>query len=152
MNLSTLALLISLVLSSASTPAAPTNVAPPATPATILASAPVTILDKINAYRATQGLSPASEESSVCNFASVRAGEIATEFNHSGFRSRIEGKALPYTSYSEVTENIAMTSNPDEVVTMWINSPTHAENMRKNTPYICVRSSGNYYAFEGWRP
>lgn len=101
-------------------------------------------MDKINAYRATRGLSPVQEHPDVCAYAELRAKELVKSFSHNG-------TSHPY-KYSLVTENIAMTTNPSEVFDLWKNSPGHAENMRKDTPYVCVRSSGDYYAYEGWRP
>lgn len=109
------------------------------------------IMQKINDYRASLGLSSVKIDPYTCNFAKDRAQEITTGFNHDGFNNRINNHTLPYPSYHEVTENIAMTSDYTEVVTMWINSPGHAENMRQDTPYVCVERSGNYYAYEGWR-
>lgn len=110
------------------------------------------IMQKINDYRSSQGLSSVKTDSNTCDFAKTRAQEITSSFTHDGFTNRINNHTLPYPSYHEVTENIAMTSNYQEVVTMWINSPGHAENMRQDTPYVCVEKSGNYYAYEGWRP
>lgn len=110
------------------------------------------LIDKVNDYRRSQGLDEVKMDPNTCDFAKIRAEEIVTNFNHDGFRNRIESKTLPYNDYSEVTENIAMTSNFQEVVDLWINSPGHAANMRKNTPYVCIEKSGNYYAYEGWRP
>ena len=105
----------------------------------------ITILQQINAYRASHGLSPVSEDPQTCAYAQLRANELVSRFDHNG-------SPYPYNNYSLVTENIAMTTNPSEVVSLWINSPGHAENMRKDTPYVCVRNSGPYYAYEGWRP
>lgn len=110
------------------------------------------IMHAINTYRKSKGLSPVQTDPYTCSFAKIRAQEITRGFNHDGFSSRIKNSSLPYPSYSQVTENIAMTSDYKKVVSMWINSPGHAENMRRNTPYVCVESSGNYYAYEGWRP
>jgi len=109
-------------------------------------------MQKINEYRSSQGLGSVSTDSNTCSFARTRASEIVQSFNHDGFRSRISAKTLPYGAYHEVTENIAMTSDYTQVVTLWINSSGHAENMRKDTPFVCVEKSGNYYAYEGWRP
>jgi len=118
------------------------------------------IMNGINNYRAQNGLSKVQTDSNTCNFAKIRAKEISTSFNHNGFTSRVNSKTLPYSGYSSVTENIAMHPDyqqavPDgykQVVPMWINSPSHAANMRADTPYVCVESYGNYYAYEGWRP
>ena len=110
------------------------------------------LLSQVNAYRATKGLSPVSEDSHTCSFANTRAAEITSAFNHDGFSSRVSSKNLPYPSYSEIAENIAMSSDPGDVVQAWIDSPGHNENMLKNTPHACIGRSGDYYAYESWRP
>jgi uncharacterized protein YkwD len=110
------------------------------------------LIDKVNDYRRSQGLSEVKSDPNTCAFAKTRAEEIVDNFNHDGFTNRIDSHTLPYSDYSEVTENIAMTSDYTEVVDLWINSPGHAANMRKNTPFVCIEKSGNYYAYEGWRP
>lgn len=108
-------------------------------------------MDAINAYRVSNGLAKVSQDPLTCSFATTRAKEIASNFNHDGFTSRINNHTLPYPSYHEITENIVMTSDYKEVVTIWINSPGHAENMRKDTPFVCVAKFGDYYAYEGLR-
>lgn len=110
------------------------------------------IMQAINNYRKSIGLSTVQTSLETCSFAKVRAKEISVNFNHDGFRNRINNKQLPYITWSQVTENLAMTSNFKNVVNMWITSPGHAENMRKNTPFVCVENYGNYYAYEGMRP
>lgn len=110
------------------------------------------ILSKINEYRASKGTYAAVYNQETCSFARIRAGEISSNFNHDSFTQKISSNSLPYPSYSLVTENIAMTSNYQDVVDIWINSAPHAENMAKDTPFICVEQNGNYYAYEGWKP
>lgn len=110
------------------------------------------ILDQINAFRASKGLSSVQSDSNTCNFAAIRAQEIASSFDHSGFNNRVSGQTLPYPSYHQVTENIELNQDPGSVVQMWIDSPGHNANMQKDTPYVCVMNYGNYYAYEGWRP
>jgi uncharacterized protein YkwD len=129
----------------------PTKVPSPGTQSLPTDSIQSYIMQKINDYRSSQGLSSVATDSNTCNFAKTRAQEITSNFNHDEFTNRINNHSLPYAAYHEITENIAMTSDYKEVVTMWINSPGHAENMRQNTPYVCVERSGNYYAYEGWR-
>ena len=109
------------------------------------------IMNAINDYRGTQGLSAVKTDLNTCSFAKIRALEISTNFSHSGFESRIGTHTLPYSGYHFVTENIAMTSNYKNVVSMWINSPGHAANMRADTPFVCVEKYGDYYAYEGLR-
>jgi len=110
------------------------------------------IMNAINDYRKSLGLSTVKTDTYTCDFAKVRAKEIESGFNHNGFKDRINAKTLPYPTFSSVTENLAQTSDYKKVVNLWINSPGHAENMRKDTPYVCVEQNGTYYAYEGWRP
>ena len=110
------------------------------------------LLQQINAFRSGKGLAPLTANSETCFFANLRSQEIITSFNHDGFRSRIDSKTLPYPSYSLVAENIAMNSDPNQVVPNWISSPGHNENMSKDTPFGCVVGNGNYYVFEAWKP
>ncbi len=109
------------------------------------------IMGEINKYRLTQGLSEVKTDKYTCEFAATRAKEVASNFSHDGFQSRIDNKTLPYPSYHYITENIAMNSNYKNVVQAWINSSGHAKNMRADTPFVCVEKYGNYYAYEGWR-
>ena len=110
------------------------------------------IMLEINNYRSSHGLSKVTTDSHTCNFARVRVEEVSVSFNHDGFKSRIDGNSLPYPTYSKVTENIAMNSDHTKVVESWINSSGHAENMRQDTPYVCVEQKGNYFVYVGWRP
>lgn len=110
------------------------------------------LLGQINSYRNSKGLSQMSADPNTCAFANNRANEIASEFNHDGFTNRVSSKSLPYPSYTEVTENIAMNSDPNAVVPGWIASPGHNENLLKNTSHACIGNSGEYYAYESWRP
>lgn len=130
----------------------PTPTSVPVSGSVTLDSIQIYILNAINNYRASLNLYKVKADPYTCNFAKVRAQEISTSFNHDGFRNRVNNRTLPYPSYSKITENIAMTSNYQNVVNMWINSAGHAANMRADTPYVCVAKYGNYYAYEGWKP
>lgn len=148
-------------------PASPTPTAKPSATPTIKPSATPTpealgsvsadpkkdfMMKVINEYRRSLGLSSVQTSQETCDFAKIRAKEISTDFNHDGFQNRINSHTIPYSGWSMITENIAMTSSYKNVVNMWINSPGHAENMRRNTPYVCVEAYGNYYAYEGMKP
>jgi uncharacterized protein YkwD len=109
------------------------------------------LLKKMNEYRRQNGLGEVGSDQATCDFAQVRAREIESNFSHDGFRSRISSGTLPYASYSYVNENIAQNSDFTKVIDSWIASPPHAENMRQNLSTACIRHSGEYYVFEGWR-
>lgn len=109
------------------------------------------IMGEINAYRHSLGLSSVQMNDVICNFAKVRAQEISVDFSHKGYEDRVANHTLPYT-YSISTENLAKTNDYTRVVTLWKNSPGHAENMRKDTPFVCVEEVGDYYAYEGMKP
>jgi len=110
------------------------------------------ILNGVNEYRSSLGISQVQASAETCTFASIRAQEISNGFNHNGFYSRVNNQTLPYIQWSHATENIAEAPDYKEVVTLWKNSPEHAANMRDNTPYVCIEQFGNYYAYEGMRP
>jgi len=107
------------------------------------------LIAEINQFRASKGLFPIRSNSSTCSFAATRASEIAGNFSHTGFYNRISGKTLPYPHYRLVTENLAWAPGDLNPVRMWINSPSHAVNMLKNTPFVCVVNQGDYFAYEG---
>lgn len=110
------------------------------------------ILNGVNEYRASFGLSPVQASAETCAFAALRAQEITNGFNHNGFYDRVNNHTIPYIQWAHATENIAEAPNYKEIVSLWANSPDHAANMRDNTPYVCIMQSGPYYAYEGMRP
>lgn len=110
------------------------------------------IINAINAYRKSQGLAAVQTDDVTCSFATIRAKEIATNFSHDGFNERVKNNTLLYKNYALITENIAETSNYKNVVDMWAASAPHAENMRADTPYVCIAQYDNYFAYEGWKP
>ena len=116
---------------------------------TIYAADETTILlAEINEFRQENNLPPVKTDPRTCNFAALRAKEIAKEFSHDGFYERVKGKTMPYPSYKLVTENLARTTRKN-AVKLWKDSPGHAANMLKQTSLVCVEKHGNFYAYEG---
>lgn len=109
------------------------------------------LLGQVNEYRKQNGLGSIASDQYTCQFAATRAREVSSNFSHDGFNSRISSSTLPYPDYSYVNENIAQNSDMTRVVDSWIASPPHADNMRQNIQYACIRNAGEYYVFEGWR-
>lgn len=133
-------------------PSATATPTPQGSTSSLLDSKQQFMLNAINTYRSKYGLSSVKPDSYTCNFATIRAKEIVTNFSHAGFSQRINNRTIPYPGYSLITENIAMTSNYQNVVNMWVSSAGHAANMRKDTPFVCVAYNGNYFAYEGRKP
>jgi uncharacterized protein YkwD len=138
-------------------PTAKPSTAPIPSPTSIAVFHPVNniqnfIINEINKFRISNGLSSIKTDPYTCGFAKTRVLEITSDFSHTGFTNRVNNKTLPYPSYSLITENIALNSDYRDVVQSWINSPVHAENMKKDTPFVCVENSDIYYVYEGWKP
>lgn len=110
------------------------------------------LLQRVNDFRKANGLSEVKSNDETCTFAKTRAEEIVKSFNHDGFNNRIANKQLPYSSYTKITENIAENSDYKAVVNDWANSPGHAENMKSDTPFVCIAANGNCYVYEGLKP
>lgn len=109
------------------------------------------IMRQINAYRVSQNLSPVQVSEETCNFAKIRAQEIATNYSHDGFNARIENGTVPYEYWTKATENIARAPSYKQVFSLWEHSPPHAANMRADTPYVCVIQNGKYFAYVGMK-
>lgn len=138
-------------ITAAPQPTLPAISSKPAIQTPALSTVSAYILNGVNQYRTSLGLSTVQSTSETCAFAATRAQEISNGFNHNGFYNRVNNHTLPYTTWSHATENIAEAPNYQEVVTLWKNSPEHAANMRDNTPYVCIEQYGNFYAYEGMR-
>ncbi|MBN1169013.1 CAP domain-containing protein [Candidatus Woesebacteria bacterium] len=110
------------------------------------------LMNKINWYRSQNGLSDFSYNEVVCNFASLRANELQSEFSHTGFRSKIDNNTLPYSDYSHIAENIADTSSPNKAFELWRNSSGHNANMLTSATYGCIGNTGRLYTLEVWQP
>ncbi len=110
------------------------------------------ILNEINKFRESHGISRVTKENYSCDFANIRARELASSFTHDGFEQRKNNDLLPFPNWSNVTENIAMNSNYLRVIDQWTSSPGHAENILADTPHICVGKYENYFAMIGWKP
>lgn len=82
-----------------------------------------------NEEREAAGLSPLEKSDSLTDAAAVRAGELPRKFSH----TRPDGSSC-FTAFPEKSktkgENIAMGySNPEQVVSGWMNSPGHKANI-----------------------
>jgi uncharacterized protein YkwD len=91
------------------------------------------ILSQINQYRRSKGLSALKLNNEISAEAEKHSQRMASgkvPLGHSGFSSRIQQIADHVGHISRSAENVAYGSrNAKEVVTGWINSPGHRQNI-----------------------
>ena len=112
----------------------------PAQPTTSSQSFIDEVVNLVNAERANEGLGALTLDGTVQAAATVRVNECVSSFSH----TRPSGAAF-YTaldeqgaSYSTAGENIAYgQTSPQEVVTAWMNSPGHRDNIM-NGAFTCI--------------
>lgn len=114
------------------TPEAPTEPETSTTPGSPESSYAEQVIALVNQERAKEGLSPLVYDASIEKAALVRAKEIQTSFSHtrpngSSFSTVFSEMGI---TYRRVGENIAWgQKSPEEVVRVWMNSPSHRANI-----------------------
>ena len=75
----------------------------------------------------------------LCEQASIRANQIKSDWSHNGFDE------VPFFDFKTVGENLAAESNSNnDILTLWLTSPTHKENLDENFTHSCIRCEDNY--------
>jgi uncharacterized protein YkwD len=113
-------------------PVAP--VARPAIPQVVMNSSELAILDRVNAYRKSQNLSPLTLDPVISAQAKAHSEKMARvgKIGHEGFNDRVQSvsKEIVYRSASEnVGYNMGYAQPEAIVVQDWIGSPGHQKNM-----------------------
>ncbi|MBR4530560.1 MAG: CAP domain-containing protein [Lachnospiraceae bacterium] len=101
----------------------------------VLLAAASEALDLVNAQRTAAGLAPLSWSNGLAAAAYVRATELPSLFSH----TRPDGSDW-YTVNETIMygENLAeFYDSPDSVVSAWMNSPTHRENIMDGSFQTC---------------
>lgn len=99
----------------------------------------------VNKYRVSNGLTELPEDSNLCSYASTRAEQIKTEWDHVPFMNN----RCATTGYGTCGENLAYGYSTEEsTLNGWINSRSHRENLNRNWTATCIKCSGNYCAQE----
>lgn len=85
------------------------------------------VLELVNHYRASSGLSALTLDSDLCRAAGIRAEEITRSFSH----TRPDGSSWFTVSALACAENIAMGTgmDADSVMSSWMDSAGHRENI-----------------------
>ena len=114
------------------TPTIPAQPETPTTPSKPESSFAEQVITLVNQERAKEGLSPLAYDASIEKAALIRAKEIQTSFSHtrpngSSFSTVFKEAGV---TYRRVGENIAWgQKTPEEVVRVWMNSPSHRANI-----------------------
>lgn len=91
------------------------------------------ILDLINKYRKTKGLSPLQYNFVIASIAREHTMNMATKrvaFGHGGFSTRFKYITSKVKGVTAIAENVAYGSQTaEEVVKGWLNSPGHRKNI-----------------------
>lgn len=100
------------------------------------------VVDLVNAQRAKNGLSPLALSEDLCVKARIKSNDMATNnyFSHNSptYGSPFDMMKALGVSYRSAGENIAMGyATPEAVVTAWMNSQGHRENIL-STKYTSI--------------
>lgn len=96
------------------------------------------IFDLVNQFRSSQGLPAFEPESSVCELAQTRSGELAGELAQGAIHSGLYNRNLPYW----IWENAKVGSNEEETVNWWLGSFIHRQSILGDYKYSCVKCQG----------
>ncbi len=80
------------------------------------------------------------ENEQLCITARKRLTQIKEDWSHDGMVS--EARKLPF---NQVAENLSKDElNPYYIYSLWLNSPSHLENLEANYKYSCIQCSDTY--------
>ena len=101
------------------------------------------LFDLVNIYRQSKGLSMLTKSVVTCGIATLRVNEIQNDFSHDGFR-RNSQKWINSYNLSYLGENLAEDYSSEEIVlSKWLKSSKHRENLMDDYSYSCMRCKNN---------
>lgn len=88
-----------------------------------------TLWSLVNKYKVKKGLPELKVSDGICRLAEKRASEVSRDWSHDGFMNTVK---IAYSAYcpecGKMGENLSRGfTDPQEILTAWINSPTHKE-------------------------
>lgn len=93
----------------------------------------------VNTWRTDNDYASLEKDEFLCEFARVRLNEIESDWSHDGFLEK--SKELLFGSkYYSIGENLytGRINNPEVILNMWLDSPTHKENIAGDYTNSCV--------------
>jgi uncharacterized protein YkwD len=96
----------------------------------------------VQEWRVENGLRPYTKSQKLCDFASKRAKQIRTNFNHDEFLKDIHTTGV--LGVGEYSENLAEVYE-DEKTTLkgWLNSASHSAALHRDYKYSCIATYNN---------
>lgn len=103
-----------------------------------------TLWDVVQTWRTENGLSPYNHTEQMCRIAQERLADVEADWSHNGFSWE---RFCPEANCT-LSENLARRyTQESSVLQGWLDSPTHAENLRKDHPDACIATDGTYIVF-----
>jgi uncharacterized protein YkwD len=95
----------------------------------------------IQDWRVRNNLKPYIKDQRLCEIASVRLKDIQTDWSHKKFIA----KRFCGNSYCKIAENLAWAYvYPETLLDTWLNSLSHAANLKANYRYSCIVTNSDY--------
>ncbi len=100
------------------------------------------ILNEVNHYRVSQGLTELKLSSNISKEAKEHSVEMANnsvKFGHNGFDKRMNTVFGEFNQPRGIAENVAMSPfSAQSIVKMWLNSPGHKKNIEGDFNYTGI--------------
>lgn len=111
---------------------------------------PDTVLNLVNAHRATIGKAAFIKDEELCSLAQMRSNELAAESSRGALHSGLYNRNLDYW----VTENAKIGGDENETVRWWLNSSIHRSQIQSDYTNACVGCTGKNCAlvFTSYNP
>lgn len=100
----------------------------------------------IQEWRSSSGLAQYNESELLCRYANFRVEQIQADFSHKQYRNSV-AQALykEDSSLVESGENLSRAIfTPKQLLSSWLESPSHRENLEKPFTDSCIRCNNNY--------
>lgn len=107
-----------------------------------------TLLNEINTFRASHGLSPLSSTPSLCQVASQRANQASLDFSHQQFYDLLNQGAFNHLNFNLLGENLYQGPADDSAIVLsWSQSDPHLTNLMGDWTSGCGSKHNQTTAF-----
>lgn len=100
----------------------------------------------VQAWRTKNNLQEYKKNDVLCGYALERSEQLQTDFSHTPFM-KMSARVMKETGMTMVAENLSEgVQYPDQVLLMWLNSPSHRANLDYRYTDSCIKCSENFCA------